>query len=113
VLVVITVRAGTVDDHHAVASLRYRMDTEDNSPSGSPADFAATFDQWLDRHGDGWGFFVAEDDEHLIGMLWLAKVPPYASAQQSVPAPDRIRHRILRRRAVPKTPAWVGRSSRR
>jgi GNAT superfamily N-acetyltransferase len=75
VLVAITVRAGTVDDHREVASLRYRMDTEDDSPSGSPADFAATFDQWLDRHGDAWEFFVAEDDGHLIGMLWLAKVP--------------------------------------
>jgi GNAT superfamily N-acetyltransferase len=87
VLVAITVRAGTVDDHRAVVSLRYRMDTEDNSRSSSPADFAAIFDQWLDRHGDAWEFFVAEDDGHLIGMLWLAKVPRMPRPSDPSPSP--------------------------
>lgn len=44
-LVAITVRAGTVDDSRAVASLRYRMDAEGNGRSGSFVDFAATFDR--------------------------------------------------------------------
>jgi GNAT superfamily N-acetyltransferase len=87
VLVAITVRVGSVDDHRAVASLRYRMDAEVDSPSGSPADFAAVFDHWLDRHGDAWDFFVAEDDGHVIGMLWLAKVPRMPRPSNPSPAP--------------------------
>jgi hypothetical protein len=51
-----------------MASLRYRLDTEGNSSSVSPADFAATFARWLDRYGDAWEFFVAEDGGHMIDM---------------------------------------------
>ena len=87
VLVAITVRAGTVDDSRAVASLRYRMDAEDNGPSGSFVDFAAAFDRWLSRHRDAWGFFVAEDDGCVIGMLWLGTVPRMPRPSNPSPSP--------------------------
>ena len=87
VLVAITIRAGSVDDRLAVAHLRYRMDAADTGPSGSPADFAAAFERWLDRQGDAWHCFVAEDGGHLIGMLWLAKVPRMPRPSDPSPAP--------------------------
>lgn len=86
-LVAITVRAGTVDDNRAVADLRYRMDAEQNGPACSPTDFAATFERWLDRHADTWQSFVAEDDERIIGMLWLAYVPRMPRPSDPSPAP--------------------------
>jgi GNAT superfamily N-acetyltransferase len=87
VLMAITIRAGSVDDNLAVAHLRYRMDAEDTGPSGSPVDFTAAFERWLDRQGDAWQSFVAEDDGQLVGMLWLAKVPRMPRPSDPSPAP--------------------------
>jgi GNAT superfamily N-acetyltransferase len=83
----ITIRTGRPDDTRALADLRYRMDAEDAEPPGSPTDFAAHFEQWLDRHGEAWQSFVAEDDGHLIGMLWLAQVPRMPRPGNPSPAP--------------------------
>jgi GNAT superfamily N-acetyltransferase len=86
-LMAVTIRPGRVDDALALADLRYRMDAEDADTSGSAADFAAAFEQWLDRDGETWQSVVAEDDDHLVGMLWLAPVPRMPRPGNPSPAP--------------------------
>lgn len=84
----ITVRAGTAADYPAFAALRYHMDCERGWPAAAPTDFAATLERWLNRYGEAWHSFIAEDDGEPIGMIWLADVS--RMPRPSDPSPDPI-----------------------
>lgn len=83
-----TIRFATPNDADALAQLRYALRASTGRATEPEAEFIERCSVWMHEHlqTDAWHCWVAEDDQHLIGAIWLQlveKIPnPRAEAEQ-------------------------------
>lgn len=73
----VTLRQGTPDDVASLAALRWAWIVEENETPGAVdrATFLREFVAWAEEHSATHRPFVAETEEQVVGMAWLALYP--------------------------------------